>query len=174
MENNVSDTNQPTPVVAPQPVPFDPTKQGKSKIIIWLIVVSIVLIMIIGAFFVFTNNSNVVPTVTPGVKTTVITPVPTIPSAAPIKMTLTKGKIVTIPTTNITIEYVGASLPNPKCFDCITTTDLALVKDDIRKILSYSCGGIAGICTDKIVEHGLEVSLENSTDSTAQVSITKQ
>ena len=175
MENNVSDQQQQPPTVAPQPAPFNPTQQGNSKKIIFVAIAAlIILIIIFGSFFVFNNNSNVIPTVTPGVKAPIITPIPTIQSEAPIKMNLTKGKIVTIPTTNVTIEYIGAVLPNPKCFDCITTTDLALVKDDIRKILSYSCGGIAGKCTDKIVEHGLEVFLENSTDSTAQVSITKQ
>lgn len=174
MENNIPDQPQP-PVVVDQNAISSPTNQKNSKrIILIAIVMCIALIIIFGSFFIYSNNSNVAPTVTPGMKAPVITPVPTIPSAIPIKMSLTKGKIVTVPTTNVTIEYIGAVLPNPKCFDCISTTDLALVKDDIRKILSYSCGGIAGKCTDKVSEYGLEVTLENSTDSTAQVSIKKQ
>ena len=175
MENNIPDQSQ-SPIVVDQNAMISPTSQKNTKkIILIAIIVCITLVIIFGSFFIYSNNSNVVPTVTPGVKAPVITPVPTISSStAPIKMSLIKGKVVTVPTTSVTIEYVGAILPDSKCFDCIATTDIALVKDDIRKILSYSCGGIAGKCTDKIIEYGLEVTLENSTDSTAQVSIKKQ
>lgn len=175
MENNAPDPQQSPVVIPQQPVPNTTSQRNSKRIILIAIVTCIALIIIFGSFFIYSNNPNVTPTVTPGVKAPVITPVPTIPSSTtPIKMNLIKGKIVTVPTTNVTIEYIGAVLPNPKCFDCITTTDLALVKDDIRKILSYSCGGIAGKCTDKVSEYGLEVTLENSADSTAQVSIKKQ
>jgi hypothetical protein len=174
MENNVPDVQQQAPIVTSQPAPFDPTKQGKSKKSILIAIFAlIILIIILASFIVYNNNGNPIPTVTPGIKTPVITPVPTIPSATPIKMTLTKGKVVTIPTTDITIEYVGSTLPNPKCFDCVSSTDIAVVKNDIRKILSYSCGGIAGKCIDSYKEFDIEILLENATETTASVKITK-
>lgn len=174
MENTIPDTQQQAPIVSSQPAPFDPTKQGKSKKTILIFVVAIIiLIIILGSYVVYSNNGNPIPTVTPGIKTPVITPVPTIPSATPIKMTLIKGKVVAIPTTSVTIEYIGASLPNPKCFDCISTTDIAVIKDNIRKILSYSCGGIAGQCVSSNKEFDIEVTLDSANDATAQVTIKK-
>ncbi len=174
MENNAPDIQQQNPTTVSQPASFEPTKQGKSKKTILIFVVAIIiLIILLGSFVVFSNNGNSIPAVTPGIKTPVITPVPTIPSATAIKMTLTKGKVVTIPTTDITIEYVGSTLPNPKCFDCVSSTDIVVVKNDIRKILSYSCGGIAGKCIDSYKEFDIEILLENATETTASVKITK-
>lgn len=182
MENTQPDLQQP-PVVAPQPPPdIIVPPQGKSKKPIVILAVLVLLIIVVATvFFVFykkgnKSTSDIVPTPTRSIPfpTSIPTLIPTVPADTAIRLNLIKGKVMQIPTTDVTIEYIGASLPNPKCFDCISTTDIALIKKDIKKILSYSCGGIAGKCTDKIIEYKMEVTLENTTDTTAQVIIKKQ
>ena len=181
MENNQPDQQQQPLSVDKQPLPQAVIPyQGKSKksVIIAAIVVFILLIIITTAVVLYRkegkSNSIPIPTPSTAVGIPVKTPIPTVPTDTSIRLNLEKEKVVKIPTTDITIEYIGASLPNPKCFDCISTTDIALIKNSIRKILSYSCGGIAGKCTDKITEYDMEVTLENSTDTAAQVKIKKQ
>ena len=181
MENNQPDQQQVIPVqpltqVPPTP-PVKPKKSYKRIGFIILGVTIVLLIIFSMLFFLKYNNKKSVNVVAPTPKPSspIVKPTAQVtPSNTLIELTLIKGKVIPIPSSDVSIEYIGGSIPNPKCFDCIATTDILLIRKDIQKKLSYSCGGIAGQCISKNTELNLEVTLVNATEAAAQVTIKKQ
>jgi hypothetical protein len=181
------DNNQPVTVVAPatppvetQPQPVTPPAKKNNKML--LIILSVLLIVVLVSVFIFLamskkNPSKILPTPSP-IPTIPATTTP--PAASPtssnpiIELSLTKGVPVAIPNSDVVVVYRGQSASNPKCVDCSTTTDVALVKGKIEQKLSYICGGIAGTCTENLSAYGFNVILEKTTDTTASVKIQKQ
>ena len=161
-------------VEAPPPVLVDNSRQKRLLIIIGLIIV--VAIILFGGIVLFmrSNQTSQVNSVTPtpSINSPTITLVPT--KVPTIDMTLEKGKVQTIPGTTITIEYLGANIPNPNCADCSSTTNILLQKGGVDKTLNFLCGGIAGKCLDKLSEFDYEVTLTSGTETTAKVSIKQQ
>lgn len=182
MDNNQPVMQQPiAPVVAPMqpPVPSQSSSSKKRTLLLAGGFLVVILLFVYGIFLFFSSPNATQPvksqlTPTPYIPNTRVTenPVPTIQGT--IQLTLEKGKQITIPNSDVKILYVGSDLPNPNCMDCSTTTDVTLEQKNVEKKLQYLCGGIAGSCTDKLNGFGLQIELENATETTARVKIIEQ
>ncbi len=165
------------PVVSPPSVlPQDSPKSRKPPaIIIGCIIFILVIILAVAFLFGSANGfSSKKLKPTPSVNIPTITNVPS-PTINPfIELTLEKGKTVAIPNSDVTIQYIGASIPNPKCFDCESTTDLILTRKDVQNKLNFTCGGIAGKCTETLSGFALDIVLGEITDKTVNVKIKKK
>jgi hypothetical protein len=183
MENNqpvppVTPTFQPQPI--PQaPVPIVPPKKNKKLVFIIGGVLLVILLILLAIYF-FMKNGGKLPsqiTPTPSPAPTVAVPTPTIiPSGASFsaKLTLIKGKITPVPGTDVTLTYKEGTKPNENCADCIASTTIEILQKQNAKMLSYSCGGIAGDCINLQEGFGYKVELSKEIDEkTIEVLVTK-
>lgn len=165
-------------------MPVSPELPGKGKRKISIIIISAILLLLAILLIVIVAGKKLTipqimvptPTLIPTISSRPPSPTVIIPTSNNpfMELTLQKGKAIPIPGSDITIEYIGASIPNSKCFDCIETTDIALTKKTIKKTLHFSCGGIAGKCEATLTGFDYEITLENTSETTALVKVRKQ
>ncbi len=180
MDNNQPEIVQQQSIPVPPPVPppgIPPSgKQKKLLLIVGVIIVVLAIIAVSVVFFISKKTPVVViPSPTPFPTTAISTPTTSPTSANPaIELVLTKGKVVSVPNSPLTIVYKGQSAPNPKCVDCSTTTNIVVTSQKVDQKLSYVCGGIAGTCTEKQSAYGYNVTLVKVDEAIATVKIQKQ
>lgn len=182
MENNQPVPPQPVSPAPPPPAVSQPLPQGvgrskKPFIIVGLVILVMILLLIAGLFYMrsgSTDPTNIpTPTDVPA-PTAPTTQEPSLTPSTAIEMVLDKGRKTAIPNSDVEIMYVGADTPNPNCIDCSTTTDFILEQKGNEEKLQYLCGGIAGLCTEKLSGFGLEVELVNTTETHATVRVLKK
>lgn len=157
--------------------PIPPKKNNKPFFIIVGVLI-IVLLILLGAYFFVQNGGQISSqsNPTPSSIPTVSIPTPTIapPSAFSVTITLIKSKSTPVPGTDLVLTYKEGSKPNENCADCIASTVIELQQNQRKKMLSYSCGGIVGTCTNLQEGFGYKVELSKEIDEQKiEVLITK-
>ena len=90
-----------------------------------------------------------------------------------VTLSLEKGKEVQVQGTDLFLTLTEVFIPNPQCFDCVSSTVILARKGNEKTNLSYSCGGFAGKCTEELTSNGYVIKLKDTKNNSAQVLVKK-
>lgn len=174
-ENNLGGQNQGLTSQVPFQNPVTPSQSYSKKKLITLLVISVVILFLLIVFIFLKINKRsdsndrgaVSPTstqseagVTPAQKEVMY------------KLVLADGVDVPIPEEHIAFRYESGERQEENCIDCISTTDIYYEINDDEQMITFRCGGYAGICeTEKEAGGFRMVLLETSNESEIHVSV---
>lgn len=159
--------------INPQNIPIQPPENSlvenkssflKSKKIIFIILLSILIVGIPISFFFFFDSAKLIkpPVVIPtDIPKTTNMPLPT-QKIGEFLTTIKLGETITIPNTSISLTYKSADIPGDNCYDCVASNTLEVKMNEQIKTLNYSCGGITGGCIAKQDAFGYEIEIIDS------------
>ena len=90
-----------------------------------------------------------------------ITPIPTI-GEQKIELVLKIGEEIDIPASQYKLRLDSLEGQSENCADCISSTNISVIRNDEETTLIFSCGGFAGTC-DSVKTHGeLRIELQET------------
>lgn len=144
-----------------------PTQKPRGKLLVLLIALIVAMIFFIVGVVVIVigrsvNNaeSDIDVTQTPKIVATT-TPIPTM-GEQKIELVLRIGEEIDIPASQYKLRLDSLEGQSENCADCISTTNISVIRNDEETTLIFSCGGFAGIC-DSVKSHGeLRIELQET------------
>jgi len=144
-----------------------PSQKPRGKLLVLLIgLIVIMVFFIVGVVATVigrsVNNveSDIDVSQTPKIVATT-TPIPTM-GEQKIELVLKIGEEIDIPASQYKLRLDSLEGQSENCADCISTTNISVIRNDEETTLIFSCGGFAGTC-DSVKSHGeLRIELQET------------